>query len=99
MPLITRRSSTRGVTRVSFGSGGSIFANCSSVSQKQSRFIALSSENVNHETARLAKPFMGPDPSVHGGRQGWCSQMSNVLLQIFVITLGFVGPAMAQERI
>src|SRR3954454_21478781 len=38
--------------------------------------------------------------SVHlRGRQGWCSQMSNVLLEVFVITLGLIGPAMAQECI
>ena len=61
MPLITRRSSTRGLPRVSVGRCGSIFANCSSVSQKQSRFIAPSLESLNHETAKRAKPFMGPD--------------------------------------
>src|SRR3954470_20946084 len=38
--------------------------------------------------------------SVHlRGRQGWCSQMSNVLLKVFIITLGLIGPAMAHERI
>src|ERR687894_943395 len=36
MPLITRRSSTRGLPRVSVGRCGSIVAICSSVSQKRS---------------------------------------------------------------
>src|SRR5829696_500478 len=57
MPLITRRSSTRGLPRVSLGRCGSIFANCSSVSQNPSRFIAPSTGSVNHETAKLAKPL------------------------------------------
>src|SRR5690606_23756538 len=51
MPLITRRSSTRGLPRVSVGRCGFNFANCSSVSQNWSRFIALlQSETVNHVT-------------------------------------------------
>ncbi len=40
MPLITQRSSTRGLPRVSVGRCGLIRANCLSVSQKQSRLIA-----------------------------------------------------------
>src|SRR3954471_8605130 len=42
MPLITRRSSTRGLPRTSVGSSGSIFAHCSSVSQNRLRLTVPS---------------------------------------------------------
>src|SRR5207253_2864273 len=51
MPLITRRSSTRALPRVSVGRCGLIFENCASVSQNWSRLIYAScSEAVNHAT-------------------------------------------------
>src|SRR3954465_13933390 len=51
MPLITRRSSTRGLPRVSVGRCGLIFENCAFVSQNWSRLIYGSfSEAVNHAT-------------------------------------------------
>ena len=50
IPLITRRSSTRGLPRVSLGKCGSFRANCPSVSQNWSRFICASStEAVNYK--------------------------------------------------
>src|SRR3954453_11897480 len=42
MPLITRRSSTRGFPPPSVGSSGSIFAHCSSVSQNRLRLTVPS---------------------------------------------------------
>jgi hypothetical protein len=42
IPLITRRSSTRGFPRVPVGKCGAIFSNCSSVSQNKSRFVPAS---------------------------------------------------------
>src|SRR5436309_4013173 len=49
MPLITRRSSTRALPRVSVGRCGLIFENCAFVSQNWSRLIYASfSEAVNH---------------------------------------------------
>src|SRR5436190_12759023 len=51
MPLITRRSSTRALPRVSVGRCGLIFENCAFVSQNWSRLIYASfSEAVNHAT-------------------------------------------------
>src|SRR5213080_932217 len=51
MPLITRRSSTRALPRVSVGRCGLIFENCVFVSQNWSRLIYASfSEAVNHAT-------------------------------------------------
>src|SRR3954452_15912365 len=51
MPLITRRSSTRALPRVSVGRCGLIFENCAFVSQNWSRLIYASfSEVVNHAT-------------------------------------------------
>src|SRR3954469_24092026 len=51
MPLITRRSSTRALPRVSVGRCGLIFENCAFVSQHWSRLIYASfSEAVNHAT-------------------------------------------------
>src|SRR3954453_6221457 len=51
MPLITRRSSTRALPRVSVGRCGLIFENCAFVSQTWSRLIYASfSEAVNHAT-------------------------------------------------
>src|SRR5690606_18244088 len=70
-PLITRRSSTRGLPRVSVGRCGFNFANCSSVSQNWSRFIALlQSETVNHVTPLDETPLwvrtLGPHYIVFG---------------------------------
>src|SRR6186997_458265 len=63
MPLMTRRSSTRGLPRVSVGRSGASRENWSSVSQKQSRFIeGLLSETVNHIFEEKGI-FMGPEPS------------------------------------
>ena len=42
MPLITRRSSTRALPRVSVGRCGAIFENCASVSQNCSKIIGAS---------------------------------------------------------
>src|SRR4051794_24736496 len=51
MALITRRSSTRALPRVSVGRCGLIFENCAFVSQNWSRLIYASfSEAVNHAT-------------------------------------------------
>src|SRR4051794_3604521 len=51
MPLITRRSSTRALPRVSVGRCGLIFENCAFVSQNWSRLIYASfPEAVNHAT-------------------------------------------------
>src|SRR3954447_20309786 len=51
MPLITRRSSTRALPRMSVGRCGLIFENCAFVSQNWSRLIYASfSEAVNHAT-------------------------------------------------
>src|SRR5436189_2732469 len=51
MPLITRRSSTRALPRVSVGRCGLIFENCAFVSQNWSRLIYASFlEAVNHAT-------------------------------------------------
>src|SRR4051812_38020285 len=51
MPLITRRSSTRALPRVSVGRCGLIFENCAFVSQHWSRLIYASfPEAVNHAT-------------------------------------------------
>ena len=62
MPLMTRRSSTRGLPRVSVGRSGASRENWSSVSQKQSRFIeGLLSETVNHIFEEKGI-FMGPEP-------------------------------------
>jgi hypothetical protein len=61
MPLITRRSSTRGLPRVSLGRSGASRANWSSVSQKPSRIIIRPPlETVNHKIAPTGI-LMGPD--------------------------------------
>src|SRR3954451_7444696 len=63
MPLITRRSSTRGLPLVPVGRWGAIRANCLSVSQKWSRLIGVPPQGaVNHETTRTQTGLMGPDP-------------------------------------
>jgi hypothetical protein len=41
MPLITRRSSTRSLPRISVGKNGSIFAHCSSDSQNRLRRMVI----------------------------------------------------------
>jgi hypothetical protein len=47
-----------------FAARASSRPNCSSVSQKQSRFIVgLPLETMNHKPAADGIPFMGPDPS------------------------------------
>src|SRR3954468_21937799 len=63
MPLITRRSSTRGLPLVPVGRWGAIRANCLSVSQKWSRLIGVPPQGaVNHETTRSQTALMGPGP-------------------------------------
>src|SRR5689334_18958052 len=65
IPLMTRRSSTLGLPRVSLGRCGLSRANCSSLSQKESRSInGLPSETLNHDAPRFGNQFMGPEPSV-----------------------------------
>jgi hypothetical protein len=62
IPLITRRSSTRGLPRVSVGRYGTRRSNCWSVSQKCTRSISgLPSETLNHKSARAGIRFMGPE--------------------------------------
>src|SRR5215469_2225950 len=64
IPLMTRRSSTLGLPRVSLGRCGLSRANCSSLSQKESRSITgLPSETLNHNASRFGNQFMGPEPS------------------------------------
>src|SRR5215470_17849557 len=63
IPLMTRRSSTLGLPRVSLGKCGLSRANCSSLSQKESRSInGLLSETLNHDAPRFGNQFMGPEP-------------------------------------
>src|SRR5215469_3038036 len=63
IPLMTRRSSTLGLPRVSLGRCGLSRANCSSLSQKESRsIIGLPSETLNHDAPRFGNQFMGPEP-------------------------------------
>src|SRR4051794_18457670 len=58
MALITRRSSTRALPRVSVGRCGLIFENCAFVSQNWSRLIYASfSEAVNHATTLVPTPL------------------------------------------
>src|SRR5690242_14470375 len=65
IPLMTRRSSTLGLPRVSLGRCGLSRANCSSLSQKESRSInGLPSETLNHDAPRFGNQFMGPEPSM-----------------------------------
>src|SRR4051794_27674245 len=76
MPLITRRSSTRALPRVSVGRCGLIFENCAFVSQNWSRLIYASfSEAVNHATTfvptllwvrTLAYAVATQGPEMHG---------------------------------
>src|SRR5947199_6663152 len=67
MPLITRRSSTRALPRVSVGRCGLIFENCAFVSQNCSRLIYDSfSEAVNHATTLVPTLLWGPDPKNSG---------------------------------
>src|SRR5690242_16322483 len=63
IPLMTRRSSTLALPRVSLGRCGLSRANCSSLSQKESRSInGLPSETLNHDAPRFGNQFMGPEP-------------------------------------
>src|SRR4051812_29232930 len=73
MPLITRRSSTRGLPLVPVGRWGAIRANCLSVSQKWSRLIGVPPQGaVNHETTRSQTALMGPGPKPTAtARQGF----------------------------
>src|SRR5690242_16464115 len=65
IPLMTRRSSTLGLPRVSLGRCGLSRANCSSLSQKKSRSInGLPSETLNQDAPRFGNQFMGPEPNV-----------------------------------
>src|SRR5215469_18512237 len=64
IPLMTRRSSTLGLPRVSLGRCGLSCANCSSLSQKESRSInGLPSETLDHDAPRFGNQFMGPEPN------------------------------------
>src|SRR3954466_2924236 len=69
MPLITRRSSTRALRRVSVGRCGLIFENCGFVSQNWSRLILclLFGSRESRHYAR-ANTFMGPYPSARAIR-------------------------------
>ena len=63
MPLMTRRSSTRGLPRVSVGRCGSSRANWRSLSQKWSRSNGgLLPETLNHVDTLVGIHFMGPSP-------------------------------------
>jgi len=65
MPLITRRSSTRALPRVSVGRYGDSRANCASVSQNKSLIVMLPPfRSVNHTVSRRCKNFMGPDSNI-----------------------------------
>jgi hypothetical protein len=70
MPLITRRSSTRGTPLGLFGSSGFKRTHCSSLNQN-SRAIAISpsTERLNHIQAAMEILFMGLSPrrSAHQG--------------------------------
>ncbi len=59
MPLITRRSSTRALPRVPVGRCGAIFANCASVSQKQSRSMHGLLRDPEAQKPFLLKPLYG----------------------------------------
>src|ERR1700755_2768294 len=62
IPLMTRRSSTLGLPRVSLGRCALSRANCSSLSQKESRSInGLPSQTLNHDASRFGNQFMGPE--------------------------------------
>ena len=64
MPDSTRRSSTRGIPRVSVGKSGAIRAHCTSENQKKSATSNASPSGVlNHPPINLGILFMGPDPS------------------------------------
>ena len=69
MPLMTRRSSTRGLPRVSRGRCGLSRANWSFVSQKypcsKRGFLP---ETLNHANISLGIPFMGPGPRLSASR-------------------------------
>ncbi len=63
IPLITRRSSTRGTPRGLFGSNGAIRAHCVSLNQKPCAItLSVQQDKVNHAASRRAKTFMGPEP-------------------------------------
>ena len=63
-PLMTRRSSTRGLPLVSVGRSGSSRTNCMSFREKWFRtIVGLLSETVNYKCTPEGNPFMGPDAS------------------------------------
>ena len=64
MPLITRRSSTRGTPRGLFGSNGRSRVHCSSLNQNSpDTALSTSKERLNHIPAAMGILFMGPSPS------------------------------------
>ena len=67
MPLITRRSSTRGTPRGLFGSNGAISAHSASVTSWR-RVISKLQQfgNLNHTPTIKESPFMGTRPSPNG---------------------------------
>jgi Co/Zn/Cd efflux system component len=72
MPDSTRRSSTRGMPRVSVGNSGSIRPHCSSENQKKSAiFNASSPGTLNHHQPLSGIRFMGPDPNNGGENPIW----------------------------
>ena len=66
IPLITRRSSTRGTPRVSHASSGDSRANCASLSHKDVSVMAQSWRSplgrLNLSTRQKGIYFMGPEP-------------------------------------
>ena len=63
MPLITRRSSTRGTPRGLFGSNGANRAYCVSLNQNPCAItLSVQQDKVNHVASRRSKRFMGPEP-------------------------------------
>ena len=66
IPLITRRSSTRDMPRVSFGSSGARRDHCSSSIRKpHSSPNSLRFGSFNHTDPSPSKKFMGPEPNTN----------------------------------
>jgi hypothetical protein len=64
IPLITRRSSTRGTPVGLLGSSGSSLAHCLSFSQNSPDIIPSITVEMNHIQEAGGIPFMGPSPSI-----------------------------------